>query len=116
MRSSLFAASAPLAAVRRGVAGAVFALVGLASLAATEGTASAAVVVFAPPTPRVEIMPPVPSAHVVWAPGYWGYRPSVGYAWYGGRYIHARPGYAWAGPRWVGAGHAWHFVPGHWRR
>lgn len=82
-----------------------------------EPRASAQLVAEAPPLPRVEVVPRTPSPAFVWAPGYWGYRPSRGYAWYGGRWQIGRPGYAWASPHWAARGGGrWGFAPGRWVR
>lgn len=106
--------------VRRLAVPAVAAATLIGGLVGAEPKAAAQEVVveapLAPPVPRVEVVPPAPSAAYVWAPGYWGWRHGRGYAWYGGRWQVGRPGYAWAAPHWGAHGGRWHFAPGRWHR
>jgi hypothetical protein len=48
--------------------------------------------------------------------GYWGYHPTYGYRWYGGRWESPRYGYVWEDAHWSEWGGHWHFVEGHWHR
>jgi hypothetical protein len=97
---------------------AVAAGVTLASaLGSRDASAEEGVVVrVGPPAPRVEVVPRAPSAHHVWAPGYWGWQPHRGHVWYGGRWVVGHPGYAWESAHWSERGGYWHFTDGHWRR
>ncbi len=52
----------------------------------------------APPAPRYERIPVVPSGYV-WAPGYWAYE-NNDYRWVRGRQIAQRPGQRWVPDRW----------------
>ena len=100
-------------AIRAGVG----ALLAGALLLGSAGQAAAypeMVVRTAPPPPRYEMITGAPSPHHFWVGGYWGYRPHVGYAWYGGRWAAPRPGYRWEPARWTARGHAYHFAPGYW--
>ncbi len=95
---------------------AVAAGVTLASALGARDASAEVVVRVRPPAPRVEVVPRAPSAHHVWAPGYWGWQPHRGHVWYGGRWVVGQPGYAWESAHWSERGGYWHFVDGHWRR
>ena len=72
----------------------------MTGVAGGERTASAQVVMVAPPAPRVELVSVAPSRNHFWAPGYWGYRHGYGHEWYPGSWQVYRPGYAWSQPGW----------------
>ena len=66
----------------------------------------------APPAPRYEVVPVVPSGYV-WVPGYWdwnGHR----YHWVSGHRVRAQHGAAWVPHRWVEDHGRWHMERGHW--
>ncbi len=71
-------------------------------------------VTIAPPSPRVESMPPSPGSGHAWVAGYW--------AWNGARYVWT-PGHwerpprtmdVWQPPRWDHGQRAWGFTQGRW--
>ena len=75
-----------------------------------------AVVVKAPPKPRVESKPPKPFIKAVWIDGNWKWNSGDNnYVWVTGHWAKAKPGKAWVKGHWkkTPKGHAW--VKGHWR-
>jgi hypothetical protein len=68
----------------------------------------------APPAPRYEVVPVVPSGWE-WAPGYWdwnGHR----YVWMKGHRVRAQRGAHWVPHRWAQDGGRWRMERGHWDR
>ena len=81
------------------------------------GTAAANADVYvriAPPAPRYEVVPAVPSG-CVWVPGYWNWR-GHRYVWVRGHRVHARRGEHWVGHHWREDHGRWHMERGHWDR
>ena len=66
----------------------------------------------APPAPRYEVVPVVPSGYV-WVPGYWDWN-GHGYRWVGGHRVRAQRGAAWVPHRWVEDRGRWRMERGHW--
>jgi hypothetical protein len=65
-----------------------------------------------PPVPvaRVEVVPPPPSARVVWQPGGWHWNGGA-YVWIRGHYVERQAAYhRWVPGHWQGG--AW--IPAHW--
>jgi hypothetical protein len=69
---------------------------------------------FAPPAPRVEVVP-APRVGHVWVPGYWEWR-GHRHIWVAGHYVRERRGYYYAPARWVERDGGWVFYRGAWRR
>jgi hypothetical protein len=88
----------------------------MTGVAGGERTASAQVVMVAPPAPRVELVSVAPSHNHFWAPGYWGYRQGYGHEWRPGSWQASRPGYAWSQPGWSRGGGGYTFNHGGWGR
>ena len=66
------------------------------------------------PPPRVEAVPPPPSAVVVWEPGHYHWN-GVGYVWIPGHYVTRMAGmHRWVHGHWANRGGPWVWVPGHW--
>src|ERR1700681_3614692 len=75
-RESLMRSSFPShSRLRRNLLPAVVASVLAAAVVGGERSAAAQVVEVTPPALRVEVLPPRPSFHHAWIPGYWGWRP-----------------------------------------
>jgi hypothetical protein len=107
--------SSPSRLVRRLAITSLVAATLFCGIAAGEQTASAQVVVVAPPRARVEVIGRAPSPHHFWIPGYWGWR-GGGHVWVGGRWERVRPGWGWERAHWAHEGRGWRFAPGHWHR
>ena len=69
---------------------------------------------FAPPPPRVEVVP-APRAGYIWAPGHYVYRDGR-HVWIGGSFVAERPGYVYHSPRWVERSGRWYYQPPRWDR
>lgn len=69
---------------------------------------------FAPPAPRVEVVP-APRAGYVWVPGYWEWRGHKHF-WVSGRWLRERRGYHYAPARWEEHEGRWVFRGGGWNR
>jgi hypothetical protein len=68
-------------------------------------------VTIAAPAPKVEVIPPAPSARHQWVAGYWAWRNSAK-VWVPGRWcVPPSAGYVWEPARWEGG----MFYDGHWR-
>ncbi|HTP41425.1 MAG TPA: hypothetical protein VML36_03300 [Nitrospiria bacterium] len=68
-----------------------------------------------PPAGRVEMVPPAPSAVVVWTPGYWVHGWG-GWRWVPGRYVSPPwVGAVWVPDHWRQAHRGWRYIPGHWK-
>ncbi len=74
-----------------------------------------AVVMVAPPEPRVEVVGVAPTPGYVWIGGYWRW---VGgrHEWVEGYWAPGRVGYHWVAHAWVRSGDGWRLRPGHWER
>ncbi len=68
----------------------------------------------APPAPRYEVVPTIPSGHV-WAPGYWGLS-GERHVWVRGRTIVHREGFRWEPDRWEQRDRTFFRTAGHWER
>ena len=68
----------------------------------------------APPTPRVEVVPPARAGYV-WGPGYWEYRGHK-HVWVAGRWMREHRGMHWDPAHWEQRGTHWHLERGHWER
>jgi hypothetical protein len=79
------------------------------------GYYSGAVVMVAPPEPRVEVVGVAPAPGYVWFPGYWNWNGGA-HVWVGGHWGAGRPGYYWAPHVWVHTGGGWRMSGGHWER
>lgn len=68
----------------------------------------------APPEPRYEVVPALPSGYV-WVPGYWDWN-GHHYHWVNGHRVRAQHGSAWVPNRWVEDHGRWRMEHGHWDR
>ncbi|MGE5171804.1 MAG: hypothetical protein ACM3JC_15690 [Rudaea sp.] len=68
----------------------------------------------APPAPRYEVVPALPSGWV-WVPGYWNWN-GHRYVWVRGHRVHGRHGEHWVGHRWHRDHGRWRMERGHWDR
>ncbi|MFL9989170.1 YXWGXW repeat-containing protein [Paraburkholderia sediminicola] len=85
----------------------------VAPLLASVAFAQAVIVAqYAPPAPRVEVVP-APRAGYVWDGGHW-YWELGRYVWVPGRWQEVRVGHRWVLGHWAQFGLNWHWVPGHW--
>ena len=72
------------------------------------------VVPTAPPAPRVEVVPVVPTGRV-WQPGHWSYEKD-NYDWREGKIVEPpRPGVTWNPGRWESRGSGWVYIEGGWQ-
>jgi hypothetical protein len=70
----------------------------------------------APPTPRIEPIPPAPFDDGVWLPGHWDWT-GAAWFWVPGHWMHRpRPGLRWYPGGWVRRGKRYVRVPGRWAR
>jgi len=68
----------------------------------------------APPPLRVEVEPPMPSAGMVWTPGYYAWRNNA-YVWTAGVWERPpHPGNVWIEPHYVSSGGRYFLQPGRW--
>ena len=88
---------------------------GMAALATSAVFAQAVIVApYAPPPPRVEVMPAARAGYV-WDQGHWHWHWRQGrYVWIPGHWQIVRVGYHWVPGHWAARGPAWRWVPGHW--
>jgi hypothetical protein len=100
---------------RRGLLGGLALAVGAGALASAAYAQDVVYIPTAPPTPRVETVPPPPPGRVeTWQPGYWQWN-GAGYVWVGGRYVETpRRGAVWIPGRWEHRPQGWIYVAGHW--
>jgi hypothetical protein len=69
----------------------------------------------APPAIREEVVPPAPTADVVWQPGHWSWSGSQ-YVWVNGVYVaRPRPQVAWVPGHWDQSPNGWAWVDGYWQ-
>lgn len=100
---------------RRGLFGGLTLAVGVAVLASAAYAQDVVYVPTAPPTPRVEVVPPLPPGRVeTWQPGYWHWN-GAEYVWVAGHYVDApRRGAVWIPGRWEQRPQGWVYIAGHW--
>jgi len=99
-------------------AGASLLAAGLTGPALAQSQASIELVVpVAPPAPRVEVIPEIPSDRrdvEYWQPGYWRWN-GTAHEWHEGRYVtRPRAGAVWIPGHWDRKGQGWIYVEGHW--
>lgn len=74
-----------------------------------------ALVVEAPPAPRLEFRPAQPGPDHLWIAGHWRWDGSS-HVWVAGSWaIRPAPGAVWVYGRWVRRTEGWEWAPGHWR-
>ena len=71
-------------------------------------------VLYGPPPPRVERVPP-PRRGFVWSPGHYQWRGGH-HVWTRGSWVRARPGYAYRAPGWHEDNGRWQYRRGTWDR
>jgi hypothetical protein len=100
---------------RRGLLGGLTLAVGAGMVANAAYAQDVVYIPTAPPTPRVETVPPPPPGRVeTWQPGYWQWT-GAGYVWVSGRYVETpRRGAVWIPGRWEHRPQGWIYVAGHW--
>ena len=87
------------------------AVVGLGSGCASR--TRTAVVIEAPPAPRVERRSRMPGKNYVWAQGHWGWSRGR-HVWVPGRWIKAKKNHTWVDGYWDKRGGEWVYVKGYW--
>lgn len=102
---------------RRGPMAGLILAVGAGLLASAAQAQDVVYVPTAPPTPRVEVVPPPPpdrAAVEVWRPGHWRWD-GAQYVWVGGHYVTVpRSGAVWVPGRWERHPRGWVYIEGHW--
>jgi len=104
---------------RRHLIGSLGVLAGAAALAGPADAQLQAEIFIptAPPPPRVEVVPVLPSERVElerWQPGYWRWNGHQ-HVWVEGRYIvRPQPRAEWIPGRWEQRPRGWVYVEGHW--
>jgi hypothetical protein len=75
-----------------------------------------AVIVKAPPSPKVETRPPQPFQKAVWIEGYWKWSSAADdFIWTSGHWEKAKPGKNWVESHWKRTPKGWVWVKGHWK-
>jgi hypothetical protein len=70
---------------------------------------------YAPPAPRVAVMPPRPSVYHIWITGHWNWTGS-NWHWRRGHWTRPpRPHAHWNRGHWRKHPRGWRWTPGHWR-
>ncbi|SJZ93805.1 YXWGXW repeat-containing protein [Enhydrobacter aerosaccus] len=95
----------------------IFASVGTAATAVCAQPQAEIIVPTAPPPPREEVVPVLPSERLerdVWRPGHWQWNGHE-YVWVAGHYVERpRRGAVWVPGRWERRPHGWVYIEGHW--